>query len=194
MMAVTLATTTTTPPCGILRSLRRPPSARRSVLLPRRSSRLSSTASPDGPPASSPPARVDGGEEEAGASSFPPQSPVRSSAHGTPIWREFALAATGDWGGCCVEFDADGVALDIPLRFVHGVGRVPAANMPFRDVVTDWMTKCDVVNTEDGLEVRDARGGGGGGGGALVIRHRACCVTRPQIKSDAQTLCRIHQE
>ena len=42
-----------------------------------------------------------------------------------------------------VEFDADGVARDIPLRYVHGVGRVPAANMPFRETELDWMTKCE---------------------------------------------------
>ena len=89
---------------------------------------------------------------------------MRSSAHGTPIWRDFALAAVGDWGGCCVEFDAQGIALDIPLRFVHGVGRVPAANMPFRDIVTDWQTKCDVTNTDDGLQARTGIEGWGEGG------------------------------
>lgn len=70
-----------------------------------------------------------------------------------------------------MAFDADGVAMDIPLRYVHGVGRVPAANMPFRDVVTDWMTKCDVTNTEDGLQVgarARAHGGEEGGAGASM--------------------------
>mmetsp|Transcript_22798 Transcript_22798/g.36669 ORF Transcript_22798/g.36669 Transcript_22798/m.36669 type:complete len:410 (+) Transcript_22798:153-1382(+) len=89
--------------------------------------------------------------------SAPLTQSIRSSAHGTPAWREFALAATGDWGGCCVEFDADGIALDVPLRYVHGVGRVPAAAMPFRDTVTDWMTKCEVTNTGDGVMIETKR-------------------------------------
>ena len=56
-----------------------------------------------------------------------------------------------------VEFDANGIPLDIPLRYVHGVGRVPAANMPFREQVTDWMTKCETVATDDGIELRTKR-------------------------------------
>ena len=73
------------------------------------------------------------------------------------MWREFALAAVGSWGGCCVEFDADGVARDIPLRYVHGVGRVPAANMPFRERELDWMTKNETSNTGDGLRMQTKR-------------------------------------
>ena len=80
-----------------------------------------------------------------------------SSAHGSELWREFCRNAAGDWGGCCVEFDANGIPLDIPLRYVHGVGRVPAANMPFREQVTDWMTKCETVATDDGIELRTKR-------------------------------------
>jgi len=80
-----------------------------------------------------------------------------STAHGSELWREFCRNAAGDWGGCCVEFDANGIPLDIPLRYVHGVGRVPAANMPFREQVTDWMTKCETVATDDGIELRTKR-------------------------------------
>ena len=80
-----------------------------------------------------------------------------TTEHGSPLWRDFVLACTGDWGGCCVSFDACGVPLDIPLRYVHGVGRVPAANMPFREEVTDWMTKCETVATDDGVELRARR-------------------------------------
>ena len=69
-----------------------------------------------------------------------------TTEHGSALAR-FALAAVGSWGGCCVEFDADGVARDIPLRYVHGVGRVPAANMPFRETELDWMTKCETSAT-----------------------------------------------
>ena len=80
-----------------------------------------------------------------------------TTEHGSALWRDFALAAVGSWGGCCVEFDADGVARDIPLRYVHGVGRVPAANMPFREPELDWMTKCETAATGDGLAVRTKR-------------------------------------
>ena len=80
-----------------------------------------------------------------------------STAHGSELWREFCRNAAGNWGGCCVEFDANGIPLDIPLRYVHGVGRVPAANMPFREQVTDWMTKCETVATDDGIEIRTKR-------------------------------------
>ena len=83
---------------------------------------------------------------------------TRATAHGSPAWREFLLAATGEWGGCCVAFDLDGIALDVPFRFVHGVGRVPATNMPFRDVVFDWMTKCEI--TAEGGDGRAAHTGG----------------------------------
>ena len=76
-----------------------------------------------------------------------------TTEHGSALWRDFALAAVGSWGGCCVEFDADGVARDIPLRYVHGVGRVPAANMPFRETELDWMTKCETSATGDGLAI-----------------------------------------
>ena len=80
-------------------------------------------------------------------------SAEEGTAHGSAAWREFALAATGEWGGCCVAFDGDGVALDVPVRFVHGVGRIPADNMPFRDLVYDWQTKCVVSAEGDGLEL-----------------------------------------
>ena len=80
-----------------------------------------------------------------------------TTEHGSPLWRDFALAATGSWGGCCVEFDGDGMPLDIPVRFVHGVGRVPARNMPFREPEMDWMTKCETTATDDGLRVAAAR-------------------------------------
>ena len=80
-----------------------------------------------------------------------------TTEHGSALWRDFALAAVGSWGGCCVEFDADGVARDIPLRYVHGVGRVPAANMPFRETELDWMTKCETSATGDGLAIRAKR-------------------------------------
>ena len=82
-----------------------------------------------------------------------------TTEHGSVLWREFARAATGVWGGCCVEFDADGVAQDIPLRYVHGVGRVPAQNMPFREQELDWMTKNTTESNDggDGLVINTKR-------------------------------------
>lgn len=74
-----------------------------------------------------------------------------TTEHGSALWRDFSLAVTGDWGGCCVEFDAVGNALDIPIRFVHGVGRVPTQNMPFADTQLDWMTKTSVAQGVDGV-------------------------------------------
>jgi hypothetical protein len=97
------------------------------------------------------------GEETEDASPSPPSSSVASTAHGTPRWREFTLAFTGAWRGRCVEFDADGCALDIPIRYVHGVGRVPRANMPFADTDNDWVTRCDCVSTEDGVKLQAQR-------------------------------------
>ena len=96
-------------------------------------------------------------EETDASSSSPPSSSVASTAHGTPRWREFTLAFTGNWRGRCVEFDADGCALDIPIRYVHGVGRVPRANMPFADTDNDWVTRCDCVSTEDGVKLQAQR-------------------------------------
>ena len=96
------------------------------------------------------------GDEETDASS-PPSSSVASTAHGTPRWREFTLAFTGNWRGRCVEFDDDGCARDIPIRYVHGVGRVPRANMPFADTDNDWVTRCDCVSTEDGVKLQAQR-------------------------------------
>lgn len=80
-----------------------------------------------------------------------------TTEHGSGLWRDFSLAVTGSWGGACVEFDPDGVAMDVPLRFVHGVGRVPSTNMPFRELTMDWMTKCDTIATEDGIAMRAKR-------------------------------------
>ena len=80
-----------------------------------------------------------------------PSSSVASTAHGTPRWREFTLAFAGGWRGRSVEFDARGVARDIPIRYVHGVGRVPRANMPFADEDFDWVTRCECVSTDDGV-------------------------------------------
>ena len=86
-----------------------------------------------------------------------PSSPVASTAHGTPRWREFTLAFAGGWRGRSVEFDARGVARDIPIRYVHGVGRVPRANMPFADEDFDWVTRCECVSTDDGVRIDASR-------------------------------------
>ena len=86
-----------------------------------------------------------------------PSSPVDSTAHGTPRWREFTLAFAGGWRGRSVEFDARGVARDIPIRYVHGVGRVPRANMPFADEDFDWVTRCECVSTDDGVRIDASR-------------------------------------
>ena len=86
-----------------------------------------------------------------------PSSSVASTAHGTPRWREFTLAFAGGWRGRSVEFDARGVARDIPIRYVHGVGRVPRANMPFADEDFDWVTRCECVSTDDGVRIDASR-------------------------------------
>jgi hypothetical protein len=92
-------------------------------------------------------------------SSHDDEASAVTTEHGSVLWREFARAATGVWGGCCVEFDADGVAQDIPLRYVHGVGRVPAQNMPFREQELDWMTKNTTESNDggDGLVINTKR-------------------------------------
>jgi hypothetical protein len=92
-------------------------------------------------------------------SSHDDEASAVTTEHGSVLWREFARAATGVWGGCCVEFDADGVAQDIPLRYVHGVGRVPAQNMPFREQELDWMTKNTTESNDggDGLVIKTKR-------------------------------------
>ena len=86
-----------------------------------------------------------------------PSSSAASTAHGTPRWREFTLAFAGGWRGRSVEFDARGVARDIPIRYVHGVGRVPRANMPFADEDFDWVTRCECVATDHGVRIDASR-------------------------------------
>ena len=143
-VAPTLAATA---PRAHLPTRRRAPN--RGATRPRATPQMESSSSSEGA------AKVADGEEDASPS--PPSSSVASNAHGTPRWREFTLAFTGAWRGRCVEFDADGCALDIPIRYVHGVGRVPRANMPFADTDNDWVTRCDCVSTEDGVRLQAQR-------------------------------------
>jgi hypothetical protein len=53
-----------------------------------------------------------------------------TTEHGSALWRDFALAAVGSWGGCCVEFDADGVARDIPCATCTASGASPRRTCP----------------------------------------------------------------
>ena len=95
--------------------------------------------------------------ESSRSSSSSSSATTLSTAHDSETWRAFVAAVAGKWGGCAVNFDASGTPTDVPLRYVHGVGRVPAANMPFRDAVYSWQTKCEIVDVGDGAEISSKR-------------------------------------
>lgn len=70
---------------------------------------------------------------------------------GSDAWNAFKDVVSGKWSGCTAEFDSTGAPLDFPLRYVHGVGKVPAKNMPFRERVFQSDTSCTSFADHEGL-------------------------------------------
>eukprot|EP00854_Cymbomonas_tetramitiformis_P010647 gene10647-12593_t len=66
-------------------------------------------------------------------------------------WNAFKDVVSGEWSGYTAEFDSTGAPLDFPLRYVHGVGKVPSKNMPFREKVFQSETSCTSFADHEGL-------------------------------------------